>query len=150
VKSLAADGSLGDLKREVGSLIAAAGQVAEEEFGDEALWAHRGERPETMKFAMTGLGVPEHLDERTRRARGRLGALLGPAGLVSEEGQVDAYEQSIGGWRYAIAFDWSEEMRSRMNAYASLDGEYRRLSSDLDHVRAKKASSEARRLWDEA
>jgi hypothetical protein len=44
VRSLAADGSLGDLKREVGSLIAAAGQVAEEEFGDEALWAHRGER----------------------------------------------------------------------------------------------------------
>jgi hypothetical protein len=103
-----------------------------------------------MEFAMTGLGVPEHLDERTRRTRGRLGALLGPAGLVSEKGQVDAYEQSIGGWRYAIAFDWSEEMRSRMNRYASLDGEYRRLSSDLDHVRDKKASSEARRLWDEA
>jgi hypothetical protein len=164
VERLSANEELSDVKANVESLLSSAGQVIAHEFGDDEIWAHRWPlsrleraaksmttyQDDEVSYRTTGNRAPDHMDEPTRRAMGRLGEILQPAGLDPPEHSHRSFEMRGGALRYSFAYDWNQETSDELATYAELYAGLLGTVKELADTKEQVAQSKARDLWNDA
>lgn len=60
------------------------------------------------------------------------------------------YEGAAHNLKYKYGIDWSPDMKSKLDNYASLYDRFIKLADALEMAKKDKASFEAKNLWDQA